>query len=114
MRGRLHAPRIVLRQKLHVRRRRAAGGAWMRCSNMDDRKHKWMHVGDVHTMPVADLVDHDQTRDCWCSPTYHTPCPENCKDGCWRCGHDEDGMLTVTKDFDSSVQVIHRAADGRE
>lgn len=82
---------------------------------MDDRKSKWKNVGDIHSIPVGDLVDHDQVRTCWCQPTLFAPCPEKCfeeEDPCWRC--EGERTIPVDLDFEESVQVIHNAADGRE
>ena len=27
-------------------------------------------MGDIHVMPVDDLREHVDSRDCWCRPTY--------------------------------------------
>lgn len=66
---------------------------------------------DIHTMPVEDLVDHDERRDCWCQPRLRTNCPEDCLTGCWRC---ENGLVPANPDDDLPIIVGHRAADGRE
>lgn len=45
---------------------------------------------DVHVLPINDLRDHVETRDCWCAPT-----------------------LYIADDGDE-MTVIHNSADGRE
>ena len=67
--------------------------------------------GDIHTLPIADLVDHDEDRTCWCSPRLLLPCPEDCNTGCWRC---DGGLVEVDASELEPVMVIHNAADGRD
>lgn len=65
---------------------------------------------DIHTLPINDLVDHDESRDCWCQPTVKRLCPECDGDGCWMCG---DGVLPGASPTEDAL-VVHNAADGRE
>ena len=65
---------------------------------------------DQHVLPAGDLVDHDETRRCWCTPRLEAECPERCGDGCWRC---EDGWIATDADDPGGVVVVHNAADGR-
>ena len=66
---------------------------------------------DTHALPVADLVDHDETRDCWCQPRVLQVCGEcdGDEDGCWFC---EDGMVEAS-DPTMEALVVHNAVDGR-
>lgn len=32
-------------------------------------------MADVHVMPVNDLREHDESRDCWCKPTQDSDEP---------------------------------------
>ena len=79
-------------------------------------------MADYHVLPVRDLVDHDEGRDCWCAPRLERPCP-NCTDGdvvlaghttasCWV---DEcvAGYVPAAVGYIGAVLVIHNAADGR-
>ena len=47
-------------------------------------------TGDVHVLPVNDLRDHVESRECWCQPA------------------------TTREDDEDDVVVIHHSADGRE
>lgn len=69
--------------------------------------------GDVHTIPVRDLVDHDERRDCWCGPKLLHPCAE-CDDvgeDCWRC--EGEGVVPAEAESCGIIMVIHHATDGR-
>ena len=44
---------------------------------------------DIHVLPMGDLRDHAETRDCWCCPM-------------------------VEREEDAEAVVIHASADGRE
>lgn len=52
-----------------------------------------MSEPEVHVLPIGDLREHSDSRACWCRPRLELV------------GDDED---------DSSVVVVHFAADGRE
>lgn len=55
------------------------------------RPPRWERCGtaaDVHVVPVKDLREHTETRDCWCHPDLVNE---------WR-----------------TVVVVHNALDGRE
>ena len=71
---------------------------------------------DRHVLPLGDLVEHDESRECWCGPRLERRCPE-CADrplsarGCWRC---KAGWIKATAEDDATVLVIHNAADGRK
>lgn len=45
-------------------------------------------TADVHIVPLGDLQDHEETRDCWCTPRLES-----------------EGDTTI---------VVHHALDGRE
>lgn len=70
--------------------------------------------GDVHTLPVSDLVDHDERRNCWCQPKLLRACPE-CVEiearECWNCYG--EGVLLANIDDAIGIMVVHNAADGR-
>lgn len=73
-------------------------------------------MSDVHVMPVGDLIDHDERRDCRCQPEFAAVRPE-CEDedepgDCWRCGG--RGLAPVDPPPDAPLVVIHNAVDGRE
>ncbi len=44
---------------------------------------------DVHVLPIGDLKEHNEVRDCWCDP------------------------LVVIR-YDEPAMVVHNAFDGRE
>ena len=46
---------------------------------------------DIHVLPVGDLREHEETRDCWCKPTKT------------REAYEEDAVV-----------VVHNSLDGRE
>ena len=48
-----------------------------------------MNERDLHVLPIDDLRDHEESRDCWCAPT-------------------------VSQEPDADPVVVHHAADGRE
>jgi len=48
-------------------------------------------MSDIHVMPLNDLREHEETRDCWCHPD------------CLREPYEE-----------ADIVVVHQAADGRE
>lgn len=90
---------------------------------------------DVHIMPVDDLREHTERRDCWCEPQLEWPCVL-----CFKCyvelpngtkiGHDHGvqhgvadrhsacpwckGTGTTTRPNHLRCMVIHDAKDGRE
>ena len=66
--------------------------------------------GDIHVLPINDLVDHDERRDCWCGPKLESVCPERCEGGCWRC---DGGIIPVAVECLEAIVVVHNAADGR-
>lgn len=66
---------------------------------------------DIQVLPITDLVDHDESRECWCGPRIEAKCTEEGCDGdCWRC---VSGWMVVDKNYDDTAIVIHNAADGR-
>lgn len=67
-------------------------------------------TNDVHVLPIGDLVDHDETRTCWCAPRVEKLCGDCDGAGCWKC---ENGYTTECGEDDVAT-VIHNAADGRE
>ena len=69
---------------------------------------------DVHVKPINDLVDHDETRHCWCQPALLRPCYEcdDDDDDCWVCGG--EGQLPAEVEDGGTIIVVHNAADGRE
>lgn len=48
-------------------------------------------MSDLHVLPIGDLREHEESRECWCAPT------------CTREPYEE-----------GPVVVVHNAADGRE
>ena len=49
---------------------------------------------DIHVLPIGDLMDHVESRSCWCYPRHE----------------DENGRPTDV----GPMIVIHNALDGRE
>lgn len=73
-----------------------------------------MATSDIHTLPIGDLVDHDETRTCWCGPSVVRDCPD-CDEvaaGCWLC--EGEGVIPADPETDAPCHVRHNAADGRE
>ncbi len=75
---------------------------------------EWINpkMGDMHVMPINDLVDHTSNRTCWCQPELLELCPicgGESNEGCWNC---EDG--TVDWIGAEEAIVVHNAVDGRE
>jgi hypothetical protein len=71
---------------------------------------------DIHTLPVNDLREHEQTRTCWCKPDIYRICTV-CDDDddnadCWLCGG--NGALDAEPEYEGAVMVVHEALDGRE
>jgi hypothetical protein len=68
---------------------------------------------DIHTLPVNDLREHEQTRACWCSPDIYRDCTA-CDDddiNCWLCGG--EGALDAEPEYAGDVMVVHHVLDGR-
>lgn len=74
-------------------------------------------MSDQHVLPLGDLVDHDETRTCWCGPKVEVPC-DACEGVvletvvCWKCG-DQRWVPALSGDARPAV-VVHNAADGRK
>lgn len=69
--------------------------------------------GDIHSLPVDDLIEHEVDRRCPCGPRLFVMCDE-CDAGCWRC---KEGWLEVTHEpVPPSIPsaVVHNALDGRD
>lgn len=63
---------------------------------------------DIHVLPANDLMEHTESRNCWCCPRLEWPCDE-CVTGCWKCG----GKMLPEPTGHACV-VTHNALDGRK
>ena len=67
--------------------------------------------GDQHVLPIGDIVDHNETRICWCGPRIEARCNDCDGTGCWKY---YGGFAVVGVEDERPCIVIHNSADGRE
>lgn len=53
-----------------------------------------MSTGDIHVMPVGDLIEHDDNEDCFCGPTTEPVAREDGSFGWMHTHHSIDNRET--------------------
>lgn len=68
-------------------------------------------MSDIHVLPIGDLREHEETRDCWCHPRVEGPPEENTNNATEGSFTDVEGQIDGSME---DVVVVHNSLDGRE